>query len=430
MMSTYSFIGLLFTFGCEMLRRCFRYSLLFVITFLNLTCSQNDLFYPNPFQLPKGTSQISLATRQAMEGVYRLVDGSSGLGVEFVCKASPKKVSFFSNSNGIFVILQAGLDSDSTLQFAGFWRVSEYVSSGGIRFEIPKDQVVKLVKQKITAGLKLTGDFSNGESNQQIVLQYVRDFSATKKVKPLVIFGHHGIQTNGNPPFMENSLEAFRQAEDYGANSLEVDVRMTKDNVPVLYHDQDLNIRLTQKGGILTDIDKVTWNLLKNAVRLIDGQRIPSVEEALTLAVDSTNLKYVWLDIKGNPDVFKYMEPVIRRAQAHALAKGNKIIFITDIPSEGVLAEYFKQPSYADLPLMYELELDKTIALNFKYWGPRWTEGTLNADVKRAHSLGMQVYTWTVNSEVYTRSYLENGDFDGLISDFPAYAVYYYYVKP
>jgi len=41
------------------------------------------------------------------------------------------------------------------------------------------------------------------------------------KADSVVIFGHHGIETNENPPFMENSLEAFRQSEDYGANSLE-----------------------------------------------------------------------------------------------------------------------------------------------------------------------------------------------------------------
>lgn len=205
-------------------------------------------------------------------------------------------------------------------------------------------------------------------------------------------------------------------------------MRLTRDNKPVLYHDVDLNYRLLQKSGILTNLNNVTWDLLRTSIRLIDGQRIPSLEEALTLAVDSTNLRYVWLDIKGNPNVFKFLEPIIRSAMGRAAAKGKQIIFITDIPSEQVLAEYNKQPSYADLPMMYELGLDKTIQLGFKYWGPRWTEGTLDEEVKRAHSLGMKVYTWTVNSEAYIESYLNH--FDGMITDFPAYAAFHYYTKP
>jgi glycerophosphoryl diester phosphodiesterase len=196
-----------------------------------------------------------------------------------------------------------------------------------------------------------------------------------------------------------------------------------------LYHDVDLNYRLVQKAGILANLDGVTWDLLKTSIRLIDGQRIPKVEEALTLAVDSTTLRYVWLDIKGNPDVFKFLEPIVRSAMKRAADKGRRITIISDIPSKGVLAEYYKQPSYAGLPLMYELELDKAIELGCKYWGPRWTEGTLTEEVKRAHSLGIKVYVWTIDSEAYVESYL-NAGFDGMITDYPAYVAFHHYIKP
>ena len=188
-------------------------------------------------------------------------------------------------------------------------------------------------------------------------------------------------------------------------------------------------IGIVEKDGILANIDQVTWNVLLDFVRLRDGQRIPSLDEALTLAVDSTELRYIWLDVKGNPDVFKYMEPIVRKAIARALAGGKIIEFITDIPSDDVIKEFNKQPSYADLPLMCELSLDQTIALHCKWWGPRWTEGTLNTDVDRAHSLGMLAYTWTLNSEKFIVSFMKDGDFDGLITDYPAYAVFYFYTR-
>ncbi len=414
-----------------MMRKCIRYSLLFAVTYLIGMCSKNDIFVPDrcKFQVP--TTPLSLATRVAMEGVYRVVDGNRNLGVDFVCKASRDKVSFFSNTKGILIILDAAMETDSTLLFAGFWRVSEYTDSGQICLAIDKDKGSKFLTHKAgPAGLQLMGNFSSTQSKDNaITLEYVRGFSPAVIADSLAIFGHHGVETNGNPPFTENSLEAFRQAEAYGANALEVDVRLTRDNVPVLYHDVDLNYRLVQKAGILANLNDVTWALLKSSIRLTDGQRIPRVEEALTLAVDSTNLRYVWLDIKGNPDVFKFLEPIVRSAMSRAAAKGRKITIISDIPTQEVLAEYYKQPSYADLPLMYELGLAKTIELGCKYWGPRWTEGTLVEEVKRAHSLGIKVYAWTINSEAYVQTYL-NADFDGLITDYPAYATFHHYIKP
>lgn len=394
-------------------------------------CSHNEFFVPNPCKFEVSSTPLPLATRVAMEGVYRLVAGNQKLGSEFVCKASRDKVSFFSNTLGIFFILDAAMKADSTLLFAGFWRVAEFTTNGGICLSIESQNGANFLSHKAgPESLQLTGNFSTEKDPlNAITLEYVRGFSPSAIADSLAIFGHHGVETNGNPPFAENSLEAFRQAEAYGANSLEVDVRLTRDHVPVLYHDIDLNYRLVERAGILANLDEVTWDLLKSSIRLTDGQRIPSVAQALTLAVDSTNLRYVWLDIKGNPDVFKYLEPIVRSAISRAAAKNRKITIISDIPTKEVLAEYHKQPSYADLPLMYELGLDKTIELGFKYWGPRWTEGTLDEDVKRAHSWGIKVYSWTINNEKYVQEFL-NAGFDGMISDYPSYVAYHHYTKP
>ena len=234
-----------------------------------MQCSQNafDLFTPAPAKL-KNTLAISKTTLKPLEGVYTLVAGDNGLGEEFVCKVSRNKVSLFSNYRGIFCIMEAGLGQDSSIQLYGFWRVSENTTSGAVYFTIPKNQgAQQFLKLNSTTELKIAGSYSYGEAKRDLVLQYTRDFLPAAKANPLVIFGHHGIQTNASPPFQENSLEAFRQAEDYGAIGLEVDIRLTKDNVPVLYHDTDINIRLTKKSGIYSDLDKLTYAVHQQGAR-------------------------------------------------------------------------------------------------------------------------------------------------------------------
>jgi glycerophosphoryl diester phosphodiesterase len=403
------------------------YSRLLVFLWILAGCTQNDPLIPPPLSLGDATV-LGKSTLLPLEGIYTLSSGNDGLGTEFVCRVTRNTVSFFGNRSGIFIILHAGLvHADSSILFIGFWRVSEKASQGTIQFTLSPKDAAQLLHQHTAPGLVLDGVYPANQKEQKLTLRYDRDFPAAAKAKPLAIFGHHGIETNANPPFVENSLNAMRHVEDYGATGIEVDIRLTKDNVPVLFHDPDLNIRVVEKSGILANLDQVSYNTLFNFVRLHDGQRIPSLEEALRIAVDSTDLQYVWLDIKGNPNVFKYLEPVVRAAIANAQSKGRVLEIITDIPTDDVMTEYAKQPTYATLPVMCELELDKTLSIKSGYWGPRWTLGLVLDEVDKAHAQGLKVFAWTLNSESIITSYLRDGRFDGMITDYPAYSVYHYY---
>ena len=239
-----------------------------------------------------------------MEGIYTASAGSQELGSKFVCKVSKYKVSFFSEKDGIFIILKYGYKSDGSIQFSGFWRYSEKPNQGNIQFSISASEgATELLAGKISTSLKLQGVFSD----QHLTLQYNKAFSSYATNNPLKIFAHHGMQTTADPPFAENSRKAALYCGDYGAIGWEVDVRLTKDNVPILIHDANINVRLTQKGPMFGDWDQYSFAFISQFVRLIDGQSLPSVAEALKTFVDSTSMKYVWLDIKGNEGVFKYL---------------------------------------------------------------------------------------------------------------------------
>ncbi len=55
----------------------------------------------------------------------------------------------------------------------------------------------------------------------------------------LMILGHRGsLKINQYP---ENTLPAFREAIDLGADGIELDIRLTSDNQLVVYHDSDLS---------------------------------------------------------------------------------------------------------------------------------------------------------------------------------------------
>src|ERR1700744_5276085 len=154
----------------------------FLIILLFFSCSKNGITLPpiNPGANLINTVYISDTVMKNMEGIYSLQSGDGSLGGEFVCKISKFKVSFFSNQDGIFIILNYGFNpSDSSIQFAGFWRYSETAAQGIINFSVPKSAGASdLVVSGIVAHLQLTGIYTDQKgSTKSINLAFTRPFS-------------------------------------------------------------------------------------------------------------------------------------------------------------------------------------------------------------------------------------------------------------
>ncbi|MFE9058401.1 glycerophosphodiester phosphodiesterase [Streptomyces mutabilis] len=89
--------------------------------------------------------------------------------------------------------------------------------------------------------------------------------------------------------YRENTLVSLRSALDRGADAVETDVRLTRDGVPVLLHDETLK-RLWQH-------DRPLRSLSADEVRGLTAGRVPTLAEALA-ATDGSRLM---LDLPGGP---------------------------------------------------------------------------------------------------------------------------------
>src|SRR5690625_7581403 len=69
------------------------------------------------------------------------------------------------------------------------------------------------------------------------------------------IFAHRGASKYAP----ENTMAAFKFAYELGAEGIETDVQLTKDNIPVLIHDERVK-RTTNGTGYIKDL---TWNQVK-----------------------------------------------------------------------------------------------------------------------------------------------------------------------
>ncbi|UFR01982.1 glycerophosphodiester phosphodiesterase [Streptomyces sp. Go40/10] len=87
--------------------------------------------------------------------------------------------------------------------------------------------------------------------------------------------------------FRENTLDSLRSALDQGADAVEVDVRLTRDGVPVLLHDETLQ-RLWEVGRPLSALSA-------EELRGLTAGGVPTLAEALAATGDSR----VMLDLCG-----------------------------------------------------------------------------------------------------------------------------------
>lgn len=111
------------------------------------------------------------------------------------------------------------------------------------------------------------------------------------------IFAHRG--SSGSHP--ENTIVAFKEAERAGADGIEIDVNMTKDNELVVIHDQTVDRTTNSKGRVIDftleevqKFDAGSWFSEE-----FTEERIPTLKEVLHLVQDNKLLLNIELKNVG-----------------------------------------------------------------------------------------------------------------------------------
>lgn len=98
------------------------------------------------------------------------------------------------------------------------------------------------------------------------------------------IIGHRGAA--GYAP--ENTLESIHTAADMGMEWVELDVKLTRDQVPILFHDDNLD-RTTNGSGDFKNIDYADLKSLEAGSwfgESFAGIKIPTLEEAIDVLLE------------------------------------------------------------------------------------------------------------------------------------------------
>lgn len=225
---------------------------------------------------------------------------------------------------------------------------------------------------------------------------------------PPLLIGHRGAAA-AKP---ENTLASFRHALATGADGVELDVHVTRDGVPVVFHDDDLH-RLTGESG---PVAARTWRQLRR-LRVMGREPIPRLTEVLRLL---RRKMLVQIEIKAGTPV----APIV--AALHAARTTDTVILASFVPD--LVADAARLAPA--IPRMLIAEWHRTRPWLVRHLNRLGAAGVsldrraLNtaATVRHFHDRGFTVWSWTVNRPADMRRLAAYG-VNGIISDDPALLV-------
>jgi len=216
----------------------------------------------------------------------------------------------------------------------------------------------------------------------------------------MLLLGHRGCRG----AFTENTFAAFDYALESGCDGFELDVRMTADAVPVIWHDARLRGRF---------LSRQSWSTLRERCLIARlGRRAVALCELEEVLARYRQVAFLDIELKVRGLETQVAE-LVRRYR----------------PERGFVISSFRRPMLLEVH-----RIDPTLPLGFifdrmpraKVWSGmpplQYLKPAVRlvtpARVKEFHAAGMKVMTWTVNRPATARRLAEAG-VDGMIGDDP-----------
>jgi glycerophosphoryl diester phosphodiesterase len=236
--------------------------------------------------------------------------------------------------------------------------------------------------------------------------------------KKIIVHGHRG--SRGTLP--ENVIPSFAEARDVGCGFIEFDIHLSKDGVPVVFHDIDLTAKLCMDahGQVVKtpialyeltlqeiksyDVGSIKLPNFPEQVTLPAPTRIPTLEEVMQWKIATAPHMNLNIEIKREEIV------TVKTSSPEALASAvMKLLEKYDLVASSLVQSFDfsvvravrKLDSRVKLSCLFEKGADfarvavengaQVAALNYPL---------INAEnVRACHAAGLEVLPWTVNEQ-------------------------------
>lgn len=265
--------------------------------------------------------------------------------------------------------------------------------------KIKKSALVILIISVVLNFLYINNDFGLASTNIQLF-------------KNTMVAAHRGA-SNIAP---ENTMSAIEKAIDSMVDYVEIDVQETKDGVVILMHDSNLK----RTTGLDAEISEINY---RDIIKLdagswfseeYKGEKIPTLYEVMELTKNKIKLN---IEIKLHGSERNLIQSVVRLIEQYDMEDDcivtsfqSSAIKEVKALNENIRTGYILKAAYGDFS---ELEYADALSVHHSF--------TTSMLVNDAHDAGIDVYVWTVNTEIKMKNMISNG-VDMIITDVPELA--------
>jgi glycerophosphoryl diester phosphodiesterase len=205
----------------------------------------------------------------------------------------------------------------------------------------------------------------------------------------------------------ENTLLSFQTAIKYNVDMIECDVHLTKDNIPIIMHDDTLDRTTTGRGKI----SNYTLKQLQSFKTKNKHQPIPTAEQVIRLTKHKCQLN---IEIKGTKPAAEIAKLITKhKAESYVLVSGNSIDALQTVKrinpyiktalifwaTKTDIGQYFfDYTAKIFLPITKRILLKRATIANVQSISlgkPLATKST----IKFLHQHNFKVYVWTINTK-------------------------------
>jgi glycerophosphoryl diester phosphodiesterase len=242
----------------------------------------------------------------------------------------------------------------------------------------------------------------------------------TARTGKTMVIAHRG----GSKESTENTIEAFQRAGRIGADGIETDIRLTRDGVVVIYHDDIFGRVEGLPKPLQTRLvaDMTYAELRANPLAPVgdaSGNRfVPTLEDLLTKV--KTGLLNI--ELKRCPKFDDLVDKTI------AILKNSPVIdrVVLEAPDLKTCEKLRKElgaslklhlnPGY-DTTVSYQESLDKVLKFKPHSVSVYYKKASLEL-IEKAHNAGVEVWVWTLDTPEYAQALRQLG-VDAVKTDMP-----------
>jgi len=370
----------------------------------------------------------------SFEGMFDLSQGSDLLGSDASVRTSNGTVSILTDKDAGYVVLGAACLPDQRVVLEGYWQYPTRVKAGLVRLFVDSpDLALSLCNGEVplpSTELQLSGSYGKGDQypTEPLTLAWARDLKPWRG--RFFTTAHHGAcEPTDHCGVSQNTLESMRLADRIGSNAVEIDVRSTRDGIPVLFHDPGLSSALVEGLFCNGKIAELSLAELRANCTLTYGETIPTVGQALTSIINETEIEGVYLDMKVPEAVLPTARLAISaladlqaRNENDDVTDDRTVGIVVAITTDEVLTAWHAAKATLEAegltppPCLLEYDPNLVVSEDCVAWGPTWTQGPQVANVNKVRAAGAITVFWTINQSDFLNEFLTRAHPNGIIT--------------